>query len=115
MLPKINRIRKKKDFEIIFKNSKCLRNSLFILRIAKNSLNLTRFGFVVSLKVSKKATVRNKIKRRLSEAAKMYQGEIKNGADIVFIALPEMTRRNFLEIKEAVGAALAELKIALKK
>ena len=59
MLAKINRIKKKKDFEVIFKNSKSLKNNLFILKVAKNNLGLNRFGFVVSLKISKKATVRN--------------------------------------------------------
>ena len=68
MLPKINRIKKKKDFEIIFKKGASFRNNLFTLRFLKNSLGINRFGFVVSQKVSKKAVVRNKVRRRLTEA-----------------------------------------------
>ena len=108
MFPKINRIKKKKDFEIIFKNSRSFKNNLFIFKIAKNSLGLNRFGFIVSLKVSKKATVRNKIRRRLSEAIKAQTNKIKTGTDLVVIALPEIGKKEFAEIKEAVGTSLAK-------
>ena len=70
MLIKEKRIKKRKDFEIIFRNSKSLKNNLFVLRVAKNNLQISRFGFVVSQKVSKKATVRNKVRRRLAAAIK---------------------------------------------
>ena len=39
MLPKINRIKKKKDFEIIFKKGKSFKNNLFILKFIKNNLD----------------------------------------------------------------------------
>jgi ribonuclease P protein component len=112
MLPKINRIKKKKDFEIIFKNSKIFKTNLFIFRIAKNNLKLNRFGFVVSLKVSKKATVRNKIRRRLTEAIKIeiknmpLEAQVKIGTDLVIIALPGIEKREFSEIKETINNAL---------
>jgi ribonuclease P protein component len=105
-LPKINRIKKKKDFEIIFKNSKSFKNNLFIFKIVKNSLGLNRFGFVVSSKVSKKAVVRNKLKRRLSGIIKAEEKNIKPGADLIIIALPGSGEKNFSEIKEAICGAL---------
>ena len=77
MLSKINRIKKKKDFEIIFKKGKSFKNKLFILRFIKNNLNQNRFGFVVSQKVSKKAVVRNKVRRRLAEIIKSYFNNLK--------------------------------------
>jgi ribonuclease P protein component len=111
MLPKINRIRKKKDFELIFKNSKSFRNSIFILKAAKNDLGLNRFGFVVSKKISNKATIRNKIKRRLSEAVKNAAIKTENGTDTVFVALSGIEKKQFSEIKETVKAALIKAKI----
>jgi len=101
MLAKINRIRRKKDFEIIFKNSKSVKNNLFIFKIARNNLGLNRFGFMVSQKVSKKATVRNKIKRRLAEAIRPEMKNIKIGTDLVLIALHGVDKKEFSEIKEA--------------
>jgi len=104
MLSKINRIKKKKDFEVIFKNGKSFKNSLFILKVAKNNLKISRFGFVVSLKVSKKATVRNKIRRRMSEAARAEN--MKQGLDLVLVALPKTTSADFDAIKSNVNAIL---------
>lgn len=115
MLPQINRIKKKKDFERIFKNSKSLKSTTqgapLIFKITKNSLGLNRFGFVVSQKVSKKATVRNKIRRRLSEAVKAEIENIKIGTDVVIIALPGAEKKDFLEIKGTVKDTLVKAKI----
>ena len=106
MLPKINRIKKKKDFETIFKNSKSFRNNLFILKVAKNSLGLNRFGFIVSQKVSKKATDRNKVRRRLTEAMGAECKKIKIGTDTILIALSGIEKKEFSVIKETVISAL---------
>jgi len=114
MLPQTNRIKKKKDFEIIFKDSKTFKNNIFIVRVAKNNLGLNRFGFVVSLKISKKATSRNKVRRRLSEAIQLEVKNIKIGTDLVFIALPGIEKKNFIEIKKAVKDALSAEKLIIK-
>ena len=111
MLPKINRIKKKKDFEIVFKNSKSLKNNLFIFKIMKNNLGFNRFGFVVSQKVSKKATIRNKVRRRLTEVMKSQLKNIKNGTDLVLIALPGIDKKEFSEIKDAVNSALVKSRL----
>jgi ribonuclease P protein component len=111
MLPKINRIKKKKDFEAIFKNSKSFRDNLFVLKSAKNNLGISRFGFVVSQKISKKATVRNKVRRRMSEAVRADIKNAKTGIDAVFIALSGVEKRKFSEIKKAINGALVKLKI----
>ena len=106
MLPRINRIKRKKDFEFIFKNSRIFRNSLFIFRIGKNNLGLNRFGFIISQKVSKKATIRNRIRRRLAEVIKLNADKIKVGTDLVLIVLPLAGKKEFIEIKEAINNSL---------
>jgi len=106
MLEKEKRVKKKKDFENIFKNSKSLRCPLFILKANKNDFGKNRFGFVVSLKVSKKATIRNKIRRRLKAIIKSLEKNVKPGTDMVFIVLPASEKKEFTEIKEAVKKTL---------
>ena len=112
MLPKINRIRKKRDFEAIFKRgqggTRSFRGSFLSFKAVKNNLELARFGFVVSKKVSKKATVRNKIKRRLCVAVEGQIGNIKTGTDNLFIALPGIEKKEFFEIKETVKKCLEQ-------
>lgn len=102
MLPKINRIKKKKDFEIISKNGKNIKSNLFILKVLPNNFGISRFAFVISQKVSKKAVVRNKIRRRLSKVIEKKIKEIKPGIDIVFIVLKAIETNSFLEIEKEV-------------
>ncbi|MFA6190472.1 MAG: ribonuclease P protein component [Candidatus Staskawiczbacteria bacterium] len=120
MLPKINRIRKKKDFESIFKNSKSFKNNLFIFKITKNELDINRFGFIISSKVSKRATIRNKIRRRLAEIIKKEINsanqveKLKNGKDVVIIALRGIEKKEFPILEEAVKNTIIKSGLYLK-
>ena len=117
MFQKNNRIKKKKDFEIIFKKGRNFKNNLFILKFINNNLNQNRFGFVVSQKISKKATVRNKVRRRLVEIVKKEEKKLKslekdfNGKDLIIIALSGIEEKNFSEVKENLESALIKIKI----
>ena len=106
MLTKENRLKKKSDFEKVFKGGKGLKEDFLILRFKKNRLKEPRFGFVVSQKVSKKAVVRNKVKRRLREAVRGLLQRVKNGIDAVIIALPETQAKNFQEVERAMEKLL---------
>ncbi len=90
MLAGPNRLTKKKDFGVVFKKGKKYEFTPFraYLRTKKNVFPESRFGFIVSKKISKKAVVRNKIKRKMREAIKNNLSGIKKGFDVVIIALP---------------------------
>ena len=106
MLTKINRLKKEKDFEKIFKKGKSFKNSFLILRIVPNNLEESRFGFIVSQKVSKKAVLRNKVKRRLRDIIQKNITEIKKGKDVALIVLPGLEKKSFLETKEILETLL---------
>jgi len=100
MLPKENRLKNKKDFEKVFKNGKGLKEGLLYVKFAGNNLAYSRFGFIVSTKVSKKAVVRNKIKRVLREAVKSEIKNIKKGIDAAIIVNPGIKKEELsLKIK----------------
>ncbi len=105
MLSKINRLTKKKDFETVFKVGKGVKSDFLIGKIAENHLLESRFGFVVSKKVSTKATVRNKIKRRLRQAvaSELLIRKTKTPVDVVVIALPAIKEKDFSEVKEKIS------------
>lgn len=111
MLPKINRINKKKDFSDIFKKGKGFKNGFLILKFINNSLGFSRFGIVVSQKVSKKAVMRNKVRRRLGEIISKDIDNIKSGIDCVFIALPGIDKKDFLQTKELAEDLFKKAKI----
>lgn len=102
MLKKTNRIKNKKDFEKIFKKGKGFKEDFLILKIVENNLKTSRFGIIVSQKVSKKATIRNKLKRRLGELIRINLNKIKKGIDGALIALPGLETKDFWELEEVI-------------
>jgi len=112
MLPKINRLKKRKDIEKVFEKGKRFKEDFLILKITKNALSQTRFGFIVSKKVSKKATLRNKIKRKLREI--VSQKRIKKGIDILLITMPGLETKDFWEIDETLNELFKKAKCLLR-
>jgi len=106
MLPQNNRLKKKKDFERVFKKGKGFKEDFLTLKTAKNDLKFSRFGFVVSQKVSKKATVRNKIKRVLREIIEKNLPLIKKGNDVLIVTLPGLEIKDFWEFKDVCDKLL---------
>lgn len=111
MLAKINRLQKTKDIERVFKKGKGVKEGLLILKTVKNNLDNSRFGFIVSQKVSKKASLRNKVKRRLRDLVKGRFKKIKRGKDNLLIALPGLERKSFEEIEEAINKLFKKAKL----
>ncbi|MBD3282529.1 MAG: ribonuclease P protein component [Candidatus Portnoybacteria bacterium] len=102
MLKKEYRLKKKKDFQNVFEKGETIAGRFVFFKKAKNKSDEKRFGFIVSSKVSKKAVVRNKIKRRLRAIVKEEVDNIKSGLDMVIIAKPQVVDKSFNEIKEEV-------------
>lgn len=111
MLSKKNRITEEKDFDRIFKKGKSFKENFLILKIIPNSLQINRFAFIISKKVSKSAVVRNKIKRQLRELTKIKIDGIKKGFDGVFIVLPGLEDRDPLELKNIFNNLFKKAKI----
>ncbi len=111
MLKKKNRLKRKKDFGIVFKKGKGVKEGFLFLKHVSNGLEDSRCGIVVSRKVSKKATVRNRIKRRLRDVVAQKLREIKKGKDFVLVALPGLEAESFCEIEEMINRLLRKAKI----
>lgn len=60
-LPASNRIKKKKDFDLVFKKGKAVNGSFLFIKFTPSSR--PRFGFVVAAKFAPRAVVRNKVRR----------------------------------------------------
>jgi ribonuclease P protein component len=106
MLSKKYRLQKDKDFDLVFKKGKNLGSEFLFLKLRKNDLEISRFGFILSKKISKNATVRNKIKRRLREIIRKELGSIKSGFDIVIVVKPRIVGKDYLEIRVGVEELL---------
>ncbi len=111
MLTKENRLIKQRDFERVFKQGKYCKQDLVFLRVEKNNKDVSRFGFVVPKKVSKKAVVRNRIKRRMREIIRKRLSGIKKGVDVVLSAVPGLEQKSFDEMATMIDIALEKLEI----
>jgi ribonuclease P protein component len=111
MVPAQNRLKKKKDFDRAWKQGKSLKIDPLFIRIIKNELEISRFAFVVGLKVSKKAVIRNKLKRQLREIIRPRISKIKPGYDIIINALPGLEENNFQQIQETTEKLLSKARI----
>lgn len=92
MLPRINRL-KGNESHIYIKRRGVFFNEIGIKMglVDRGDRYPSRFGIIVSKKISKKAVLRNRIKRMLREVIKNSLKKIRAGSDILIIANPRLT------------------------
>jgi ribonuclease P protein component len=83
MLAKEKRIRSTRDFKKVYQKGSFFFQKSFNINYLKNKTNFTRLGFVVGKKVSSKAVIRNQIKRKFRESARVLYDDLPKGYDII--------------------------------
>lgn len=102
------RLRRRKDFDAVFRRGRSWNNDLLVLRTLTNDLDHNRYGFITSKRVGR-AVVRNRVRRLLSEAIRARP--LKRGWDVVFSAKASSAQAGFNEINRAVIDLLAKAKL----
>lgn len=101
MLTAKNRLTGRRNFEKIKDEGNLYKGKAFGLVVLKTEKeNPSRFAFIVSTKISKKAVERNRVKRKLKEAVRQLLGKINNGFDVLFLAKKSLLDKTDKEIKE---------------
>lgn len=106
MLTANNRLRKTKEFDQVFKLGRSYYSNNLGLKAKGNSLPYSRFGFIISLKVSKKAVLRNRLKRQVRAIIRGELPLLKPGFDCVFIFFPLILDKKFEEKKDLIMQSL---------
>lgn len=104
MFPKKNRI-KTAEINKLLSQKKFVSNELFILKTSENTEKITRFGVIVSKKVSKSAVKRHLIKRRIFNLIKDFSNKNKEefcflNKDFLIILRPQIKNWSFTELKK---------------
>lgn len=86
MLSKKHRLKGKKIFDQILKSPDVARGQFSYVKFIKNDLSYSRFGLIVSNKISPLATKRNYIRRLLRQVINNHMKTILPGFDIVILA-----------------------------
>lgn len=105
MLPKQHRL----PGNTRFTQAKVYKTPLFLIRCQKNNLETSRFGFVVSKRIDKRATQRNRLKRVFRSLLEVQLATISSGNDILFILSPTSLVSNRNILQEELQKALQTL------
>ena len=110
MLPKENRLTDDYDFRRVKRLGKSYHCPLFKLSVARRkTVGSSRFGFVISKKIDKRAVVRNRIKRLLRQAVRENLEKIPEGFDIVFVVRPNIVGKSYEEINIEFNKVLSKV------
>ncbi|MBI2068694.1 MAG: ribonuclease P protein component [Candidatus Yanofskybacteria bacterium] len=108
-LNKKNRLKKKKDFEGVFKQGKAVKGNFLFVKYRKNGSGYPRIAFIVSSKVSRKAVVRNRIRRILSDISRTRLKEL-GPVDIILIADKKIIEAPREKIEQDLESIFRKLK-----
>jgi len=118
MLPRNNRLSKNKDFEAVIKQGRSFSFANIVLKVRKNDAFQTRLGVVVGLRFSKKAVLRNRIRRQIRKILHQELELLSKGVDIaVIVKKQDKEKVDMPEIADAIRGVLkkANLITSLKK
>jgi ribonuclease P protein component len=123
MLPKDHRLRKMKDWDILFKEGSFVGDKFVTAKVwqidpakyprREYSKKDLLIGFAVGLKVSKSAVKRNRIKRQMREVVRLLlkDRKIKKGFMIGIVGKKEMVGVEYDEIERNIVGVLKKARV----
>jgi len=91
------------------KNKKAItkKGNFFIVKVLPNNLGLSRFGTIISLRVAKKATQRNRLKRIIFNFIRLNNFHLRPGKDFLITVLPVAGQSVKTDIEKELNLLLA--------
>lgn len=111
MLSQGYRLTRDIDFSQTYKRGRVATGRFYRVKTLQNQLAHCRFGITVSTKVSKKAVIRNRLKRQTRQILKNLLAKIKENFDVVVIILQPALGRKYQELADDLTINLQKLKL----
>ncbi|EAW33840.1 ribonuclease P protein component [Lyngbya sp. PCC 8106] len=125
MLPKVHRLWHPQDFKAVYARGVHRKTSHLTLRalrcspqpedqiseILNQTQRATRIGISISQKVSKRAVVRNRIKRQIRAAFRQLLSKLSSGWDIVIVVKPTAIECNYAEFLQELEQLLVQAEV----
>ena len=110
MLKQVNRLKSKRSYTATYNNKNIVSDENIVVYAGKIKTDEncpTRVGFVVSKKVHKRATKRNRIKRLIRENIRLMLknnelAQLNNYQSLIFMAKEDILDKNFEEIRNTI-------------
>ena len=109
MLPRKHRLTQDKDVTRVLRKGRAVVTNLLTVKAVEGHGSVPRAAIVVGLKVHKRATKRNLIKRRLRVVLQKLFPDFKAIVDLVVVALPDSVGRKQADLASAVEYCLKKL------
>jgi ribonuclease P protein component len=106
MLPRKSRITKGKDWAQLHRYGRTFNSPNILIKVRQTHGHQTRFGFIVGTKISKKATIRNRIKRQLQAIIGNSSPNVKAGYEVAIIAKAPVVKDKFSELEKSLSVLL---------
>ena len=105
-------LRKKEDFNVIYKAGKSIPDRYIVLFYKRNDLPYSRTAFLASKKVGN-SVQRNRAKRLMKESYRLNEERIRPGFDLIFIARKTINGRKFRDVIKSMMNAAARGKVTV--
>ena len=100
---KEERLKKNSQFALVYGEGKSKANEALVLKMLPNGLEINRFGFSVSKRLGN-AVIRNKIKRRLRQLARLIP--TRKGWDLLVIARQPASTASYQQLEKSLADLL---------
>lgn len=113
-MAKMLSLKSSRDFARVYKKGRSKADSVLVLYVLENRINLNRIGISVSRKVGK-SVIRNRVKRLIREAYRRHKDSVKTGYDLVFISRVKAGKADFHTIESSILYLLKKHNILIEK
>lgn len=103
MVYRNTRLHEARDFSNIYKRGKVLLSKNLQIRYLQNSINHSRFAIIVSNKVTKKATKRNRIRRQIRSIILPILEKFSGNFDMLFIVKSSALGKKYEELHKEIS------------
>lgn len=119
-LPSNHRLKRRQDFSRVYQQGKRLKTAHLTLRVLRRSSSSpaaiapslpTRIGFSISLKVDKRAVVRNRIRRRLQAIVRQLLPFMHESWDLLVVVHPQAAQCDYLQFLQELEQLLVDAEV----
>lgn len=108
-LSRKNRLNSENNFDSVYQKGKTVKDSFFFIKFVGNDLGYARWALSVPIKVTKKSTARNWIKRTVAQIIR--NNFLNLPFDFVFIASQPILDKSSDEIKGHMEQAIKKINV----
>jgi len=113
VLPAPNRLKLRRDFTTVYNQGDRHHGKYLKLRVysTNNLLAQVQLGVVISKKVSKKAVIRNRIRRQIRAIFRGFLPQLKQGLQIVITVITVPSIPSYPELQEDLTKLLSRARV----